>query len=398
MPRLMFQRPRRIEWEDLTASFGRMTAEPFEKGYALTVGGSSLRRVLLSAIPAPPWCGPRWRRCRRRAGPGRRGGPRDHPAQPEEDGGAAQRQRRHRARGSRCGGRGRRPAPTSPGTGSRSSRRISTSPRWRRAASSRSRSASAPAGVRLGGPARGRRPAGAIGLDAAFSPIRRVNYQVEMSRLGNITDYEKLVVEITTDGSIRRTTPSSRRRSSCATTSTCSRRRGRRRRTTSRRRPPPPRRPRGTHETQARRLPAGPADGPPVGPVPEPPDGASSRTSGSRPPSPRPRRSGRWRTTWSRSPSRTPARAPAGPGPGAGRGGRPPALRHDRGPLRRPPGRVHPDPPDGDAARGRRAGGDPELVDRPACPRRSRRRARSPPSRRAKRRRRRGGAAAAGRG
>jgi DNA-directed RNA polymerase subunit alpha len=45
-------------------------------------------------------------------------------------------------------------------------------------------------------------PAGAVGLDAAFSPIRRVNYQVEMSRLGNITDYEKLVVEITTDGSI----------------------------------------------------------------------------------------------------------------------------------------------------------------------------------------------------
>ena len=45
-------------------------------------------------------------------------------------------------------------------------------------------------------------PPGAIGLDAAFSPIRRVNYHVEMSRLGNITDYEKLVVEIATDGSI----------------------------------------------------------------------------------------------------------------------------------------------------------------------------------------------------
>ena len=29
-----------------------------------------------------------------------------------------------------------------------------------------------------------------------------MNYLVEMSRLGNITDYEKLVVEITTDGSI----------------------------------------------------------------------------------------------------------------------------------------------------------------------------------------------------
>src|SRR5262249_4315209 len=50
MPRLMFQRPRHIEWENLSPSFGRMTAEPFEKGYALTVGGS-LRRVLLSAIP-----------------------------------------------------------------------------------------------------------------------------------------------------------------------------------------------------------------------------------------------------------------------------------------------------------------------------------------------------------
>ena len=50
MPRLMFQRPRRVEWEDLTSTFGRMTAEPFEKGYALTVG-NSLRRVLLAAIP-----------------------------------------------------------------------------------------------------------------------------------------------------------------------------------------------------------------------------------------------------------------------------------------------------------------------------------------------------------
>jgi DNA-directed RNA polymerase subunit alpha len=45
-------------------------------------------------------------------------------------------------------------------------------------------------------------PSGAVALDAAFSPIRRVNYLVEMSRLGNITDYEKLVVEVTTDGSI----------------------------------------------------------------------------------------------------------------------------------------------------------------------------------------------------
>ena len=50
MPRLMFERPRRIEWEELAPRFGRMVAEPFEKGYALTVG-NSLRRVLLAAVP-----------------------------------------------------------------------------------------------------------------------------------------------------------------------------------------------------------------------------------------------------------------------------------------------------------------------------------------------------------
>src|SRR5207237_10806733 len=45
-------------------------------------------------------------------------------------------------------------------------------------------------------------PAGALVVDAAFSPITRVAYGVEMSRLGKITDYEKLVVEIWTDGSV----------------------------------------------------------------------------------------------------------------------------------------------------------------------------------------------------
>jgi len=45
-------------------------------------------------------------------------------------------------------------------------------------------------------------PAGALVVDAAFSPITRVAYNVEMSRLGKITDYEKLVVEIWTDGSV----------------------------------------------------------------------------------------------------------------------------------------------------------------------------------------------------
>jgi len=50
MPRIPFQKPKKIEWEDLTDRYGRLVAEPFEKGYALTVG-NSLRRTLLAIIP-----------------------------------------------------------------------------------------------------------------------------------------------------------------------------------------------------------------------------------------------------------------------------------------------------------------------------------------------------------
>ncbi len=44
---------------------------------------------------------------------------------------------------------------------------------------------------------------GVIPVDAAFSPIKRVNYQVEATRVGQRTDFDKLVMEITTDGSIK---------------------------------------------------------------------------------------------------------------------------------------------------------------------------------------------------
>jgi DNA-directed RNA polymerase subunit alpha len=45
-------------------------------------------------------------------------------------------------------------------------------------------------------------PSGALPLDAAYSPITKVTYNVEMSRLGKITDYEKLVVEVWTNGGV----------------------------------------------------------------------------------------------------------------------------------------------------------------------------------------------------
>ena len=43
---------------------------------------------------------------------------------------------------------------------------------------------------------------GVIPVDAIFTPIRNVKYAVENYRVEQITDYEKLVLEITTDGSI----------------------------------------------------------------------------------------------------------------------------------------------------------------------------------------------------
>ena len=44
---------------------------------------------------------------------------------------------------------------------------------------------------------------GAIAVDAAFTPIRRVNYEVENMRVGNRTDFNRLRVTIETDGSLK---------------------------------------------------------------------------------------------------------------------------------------------------------------------------------------------------
>lgn len=44
---------------------------------------------------------------------------------------------------------------------------------------------------------------GVIPVDSIFSPIMRVNYSVTDTRVGNVTDYDKLTMEIWTDGSIR---------------------------------------------------------------------------------------------------------------------------------------------------------------------------------------------------
>ena len=43
---------------------------------------------------------------------------------------------------------------------------------------------------------------GVIPVDSIFSPVRRVSYEVEAARVGQRTDYDKLTLDVTTDGSL----------------------------------------------------------------------------------------------------------------------------------------------------------------------------------------------------
>ena len=46
-------------------------------------------------------------------------------------------------------------------------------------------------------------PIGFIPVDALYSPVRKVSYRVENTREGQILDYDKLTMDIETDGSVR---------------------------------------------------------------------------------------------------------------------------------------------------------------------------------------------------
>jgi DNA-directed RNA polymerase subunit alpha len=46
-------------------------------------------------------------------------------------------------------------------------------------------------------------PIGVIPIDSIYTPIERVNYKVENTRVGQVTNYDKLTLEVWTDGSLR---------------------------------------------------------------------------------------------------------------------------------------------------------------------------------------------------
>ncbi len=47
-----------------------------------------------------------------------------------------------------------------------------------------------------------RRPIGAIPVDSVFTPIRRVGFRVEPTRVGHMTDFDRLILEVRTNGTI----------------------------------------------------------------------------------------------------------------------------------------------------------------------------------------------------
>lgn len=46
-------------------------------------------------------------------------------------------------------------------------------------------------------------PIGVIAVDSIFTPVRRVNFRVEDTRVGKVTDFDKLTLEVWTNGSIK---------------------------------------------------------------------------------------------------------------------------------------------------------------------------------------------------
>ena len=205
MARIPFQKPKTIHWEILSDRYGRLLAEPFEKGYGQTVG-NSLRRTLLSIIPgaAVTWVKIKDVPNADTAIPGVEEGtvdvllnlkklavnvPSGEPMETRLD---AQ------------GPKEVTGADVSEATGLEV---LNPEIHIATLEAGGSRSIDLGVGVSRGYVAAAKHPApsipaGAIPMDAAFSPIQRVSYTVENARLGKTIDYEKLIIEIWTNGAV----------------------------------------------------------------------------------------------------------------------------------------------------------------------------------------------------
>jgi DNA-directed RNA polymerase subunit alpha len=203
MPRIPFQKPRKVDWEVLSERYGRLVAEPFEKGYALTIG-NSLRRTLLSVVAgaAVSWVKIDGIRSTDDKVPGVMESTTDVLLNIKK---LSVQVPSGEPRVLRLDVSGPR---TVTGADVPETDVEIMNPEVHLFTLADGARVSMDLGVDVGrgyeAADRKRQPPppGAVALDAAFSPITRVSYNVEMSRLGKITDYEKLVLEIWTNGSV----------------------------------------------------------------------------------------------------------------------------------------------------------------------------------------------------
>ena len=201
MPRIPFQKPKKVEWEISSERYGRLVAEPFEKGYALTVG-NSLRRTLLSIVPGAAIA---WVKI-----DGVRSDDTPIPGVKESTSDVLLNLKKLAIQVPAGEPRTVLVEVTGPKTVTgadvpEQDLEIINPEVHLFTLESGSVSFELGVGIGRGYDAADRKtalPAGAIALDSAYSPITRVSYNVEMSRLGKITDYEKLIVEIWTNGAV----------------------------------------------------------------------------------------------------------------------------------------------------------------------------------------------------
>jgi DNA-directed RNA polymerase subunit alpha len=202
MPRIPFQKPKKVEWEVLTENYGRLVAEPFEKGYGLTVG-NSLRRTLLALVPgaAVSWVKIDGVKSPETRIPGVAESTVDVLLNLKK---LAIQSPSGEPRILRLEFRG--PMAVTGADLPELDVEIVNPELPLFTLEQGTVTMELGVGVGRGYEAADRKrpamPAGALALDAAYSPITRVAYNVEMSRLGKITDYEKLVVEIWTNGAV----------------------------------------------------------------------------------------------------------------------------------------------------------------------------------------------------
>jgi DNA-directed RNA polymerase subunit alpha len=202
-------RPRRLEVEEksLTPTYGKFFGEPFERGYGTTIG-NALRRVLLSSLPGAAIVGARVKGVLHEFStvPGVTEDVTDIVLNLKEirvklHDGAAEEVARIQARGERG---------ITAGDIQATPRVEVLNPEQHIASLAKDAELDVELVVRMGRgyvPAeRNKReddPVGTIPIDAVFSPVTKVNFTVTNARVGQRTDYDRLVLEVHTDGSIR---------------------------------------------------------------------------------------------------------------------------------------------------------------------------------------------------